>query len=503
MSGPWSERRLHFVGVGGAGMSGYARAAHALGAHVSGSDRADSPYLERLRADGVLVASIGHDAANLPAGEDVEVVYSSAVPPENPERAAARERGLRERPRAELLGELSALRRTVAVAGTHGKTTTASMLVHILRAAGADPGWLVGAPVGGGLPNAHWGAGEWLVVEADESDRSMLSLAVEIAVLTNVELDHHASFASLAELRAAFRAFLELARSAVVVWDRPELVELAREEVSGEGGEEVSGEGVGASGEGVASKHATRALTYDVPTPTLTAGGSRFDWRDREVSLAVPGAHNALNAAAALEAASLAGADPEHAIAGLAGFTGAGRRFQRVGATAGGGAVYEDYAHHPTELAATLRAARTLEPRRLVAVFQPHLYSRTALLAREFGEALALADVAVVLDVYPARERAEDFPGVSGLTLAQAAADAAGGRPVMWLPTFADALPVLRGLLAEGDLCLVMGAGDVDALGRCLVVGAGDADAPGHGLVVGPGDVAAPGHGPAESGATP
>ena len=254
MSAPWRGRRLHFVGVGGAGMSGYARAAHALGAQVSGSDRADSPSLERLSADGVLEASIGHDAANLPAGEEVEVIYSSAVPPENPERAAARARGLPERPRAELLGELSSLRRTIAVAGTHGKTTTASMLVHILRAAGMEPGWLVGAPVGGGLPNAHWGAGEWLVVEADESDRSMLSLEVEIAVLTNVELDHHASFASLAELRAAFRAFLALARGAVVVWDRPELVELAGEGMPG-GDEGVSGEGVdgvsGGSGERV------------------------------------------------------------------------------------------------------------------------------------------------------------------------------------------------------------------------------------------------------------
>ncbi len=512
MSTPWSGRRLHFVGVGGAGMSGYARAAHALGATVGGSDRADSPYLERLRADGVLEASIGHDAANLPAGEDVEVVYSSAVPPENPERAAARERGLRERPRAALLGELSALRRTIAVAGTHGKTTTASMLVHILRAAGTDPGWLVGAPVGGGLPNAHWATGEWLVVEADESDRSMLSLAVEIAVLTNVELDHHASFASLAELRTVFRAFLALARSAIVVWDRPELVELAREGVSGEGGEGVSGgggEGVsragreGASGEGVETQREVRVLTYDVPIPTLTAGGSRFAWSSHQVRLAVPGAHNALNAAAALEAASLAGADPEGAIAGLAGFTGAGRRFQRVGATAGGGVVYEDYAHHPTEVAVTLRAARTLEPRRLVAVFQPHLYSRTALLAREFGAALALADVAVVLDVYPARERAEDFPGVSGLTIALATADAADGRPVMWMPTFAVALPVLRGLLADGDLCLVMGAGDVDALGRGVAEGAGDVETLGRGVVEDAGDVETLGRGVVDGGAGP
>jgi UDP-N-acetylmuramate--alanine ligase len=463
VSDPWTGRRLHFVGVGGAGMSGYVRAAHALGAEVSGSDRADSPYLERLRADGVLEACIGHAATNLPAGEDVEVVYSSAVPPENPERRAARERGLRERPRAELLGELSALRRTIAVAGTHGKTTTSSMLVHALRAAGVDPGWLVGAPVGGGLPNAHWSAGEWLVVEADESDRSMLSLAVEIAVLTNVELDHHTSFASLAGLREAFRAFLAHARRAVVVWDRPELIELAPGEAE--------------------------VVRYDVPAPTLAAGGSRFAWRGQEVELAVPGAHNALNAAAALEAVRLTGADTGRAIAGLADFPGAGRRFQLVGTTPAGATVYDDYAHHPTEVAATVRAARTLGPRRLVAVFQPHLYSRTALLAREFGDALALADVAVVLDVYPARERAEDHPGVSGLTIAQATAEAAAGREVMWLPTFADALPVLRGLLGEGDLCLVMGAGDVDTLSRRLVEGAGDADAlPGR-LLAGTGDV--------------
>ena len=163
--------------------------------------------------------------------------------------------------------------------------------------------------------------------------------------------------------------------------------------------------------------------------------------------------------------------------------------------------VYEDYAHHPTEVAATLRAARTFEPRRLVAVFQPHLYSRTALFAREFGEALALADVAAVLDVYPARERAEDFPGVSGLTIALATADAAGGRPVMWLPTFADALPVLRGLLADGDLCVVMGAGDVDTLGHRLVAGSGEVGASKRALGETPGDVGPPGRGPVEGSA--
>jgi UDP-N-acetylmuramate--alanine ligase len=453
MSAPWGGRRLHFVGVGGAGMSGYARAAHALGARVSGSDGARSSYVERLRADGVLEASIGHDAANVPRGANVEVIYSSAVPAANPERAAARERGLRERPRAELLAELTALKRTIAVAGTHGKTTTASMLVHALRRAlpeGQEVSWLVGGAVGGGLANSHWGPGELLVVEADESDRSMLSLDVEVAVLTNVELDHHATFGSLAELREAFGAFLARARGGVVFWDRPDLAELARP---------------------IARAAGVEVVSYDVPEPALADGGSSFRWRGHDVRLRVPGAHNALNAAAALEAARLVGADAAVAIAGLATFDGAGRRFQLVGSSAGGAAVYEDYAHHPTEVAATLRAARTLDHRRVVAVFQPHLFSRTEMLADEFARALALADVVAVLDVYPARERPQDHPGVSGLTIAQRTVDAAEGRSVYWLPTFADAEPVLSGELRAGDLCLVMGAGDVDVLARRLAAG--------------------------------
>jgi UDP-N-acetylmuramate--alanine ligase len=468
-NGPWNGRRLHFVGVGGAGMSGYARAAHALGAEVTGSDGALSPYAQRLAADGVLEVRVGHNAANVPKGEGVEVVYSSAVPAENRERLAARERGLSERPRAELLGEFTALKRTIAVAGTHGKTTTASMVVHALRAAGQLPGWLVGASVGGGLPNAEWGEGEWLVVEADESDRSMLSLELEIGVLTNVELDHHASFGSLAELEEAFRTFLARAKRSIVVWDRPELLALTRVSPPVEVAADRLSKGSPGRMNAVIEPPGVEVVPYDVSKPALEAGGSRFDWRGHEVRLSVPGAHNALNATAALEAARLAGADSAGAIEGLAGFHGAGRRFQRLGDTGGGAVVYDDYAHHPTEVAATLRAARTLEHRRLVAVFQPHLYSRTALLAREFGAALALADVVVVLDVYPAREREEDHQGVSGLLIAEAAADAAGGRPVYWLPTFAEAESVLAGILGEGDVCLVMGAGDVDALGRALV----------------------------------
>ncbi len=439
--GPWAGRRLHFVGVGGAGMSAYARAAHALGAEVSGSDGAGtSPFLQRLREEGVLEAQVGHRAENVPGGEGVELIYSSAVPAENVERRAARERGLPERPRAELLAELTALRRTIAVAGTHGKTTTSSMLVHVLRGAGMSPGWLIGGSPGGGLGNAEWGEGEWLVVEADESDRSMLSLQVEIAVLTNVELDHHATYGSLGELREAFREFLSGPREAVI-WNRPDLLELR---------------------EGPCT-------AYELEDLTLTAGGSRFLWRDLQVSLVVPGAHNALNAVGALEAARLAGAEAEEAIAGIGGFGGAGRRFEELGVSPRGALIVDDYAHHPTEVAATLKAARTLEHDRLIAVFQPHLYSRTASLAKEFGRALAQADVVVVLDIYPARERAEDHSGVTGLLIAEAAADAGGGRPVYWLPKFKDAQAVLTALLGTGDVCVAMGAGDIDALARALV----------------------------------
>ena len=432
---PWSGRRLHFVGIGGAGMSGLAIVARALGAEVSGSDRApDSPYLARTG-----LTAVPHDAANVPDG--AELVYSSAIPPENPERAAARERGLRELHRADLLGEITRLRPTIAITGTHGKTTTSSMVVHALRGCGMDPAYLVGGEVRSTGSNAGWGAGEWLVVEADESDRSLLKLAPRVAVLTNAELDHHATYASQRDVDATFRAFLALAED-VVLGDEPGLTRFP---------------GRVARPEAVA----------------LEPGGSRFAYEGVGVALAVPGAHNARNAACALAACALAGADLAAAAAALAGFGGAGRRFERVGTTASGALVVDDYAHHPTEVRATIAAARTLDPRRVVAVFQPHLFSRTRHQHREFGAALAEADLVVVLDVYPARERAEDFPGVTGRLVAAAAADAAAGRRVAWLPGFDDAEAFLRGELREGDLLLTLGAGDVDSLGRRLVRGRG------------------------------
>jgi UDP-N-acetylmuramate--alanine ligase len=436
---PWAGRRLHLIGLGGAGMSGYARVAAQLGAEVSGSDRADSPALAALRELGVQV-HVGHDAANVPEG-DVEVVHSTAIAPDNPERAEARRRGLPDRPRADLLADLSALKPTIAVAGAHGKTTTTSMAAHILLRCGLEPAYLIGGALTTTGLNADWGAGDWLVVEADESDRSMLSLNVDVAVVTNVELDHHATFGSLAEVREVFREFLAAPPSAVL-WDRPDVTAL---------------------------RDGRPFVAFDVPDPRLDPGGSIFAWRGQEVRLRVPGAHNTRNAAAALEAAVLAGVEPAQAAAALADFAGAGRRFQELGTTTEGARVVDDYAHHPTEVAATIDAARTQGPRRVVAVFQPHLYSRTQRLAPEFGAALARADVAAVLDVYPARERPEDFPGVTGLLVAEATADAAGGRQVLWLPTFDDAERALHALLRDGELCLVLGAGDVDALGRRLV----------------------------------
>ncbi|WP_028061047.1 UDP-N-acetylmuramate--L-alanine ligase [Candidatus Solirubrobacter pratensis] len=429
----WSDRILHFVGIGGAGMSGLALVASALGARVTGSDRA--PYAGPLRDLGI-EPTVGHAAANVPAG--AEVVYSSAIPPDNPERAVA-ERQLH---RADLLGELTRIKPTIAVTGTHGKTTTSSMLVHAMRGAGMDPSYLVGGEVRSTGSNAGLGSGEWLIVEADESDRSLLKLQPAIAVLTNAELDHHTTYASQRDVDDTFREFLAKAREAVI-WDRPNLLALAG---------------------------ATKTTPFDA-RPELTPGGSRFTLHGVEVALPVPGEHNARNAAAALEAARLAGADLAAAARALQDFAGAGRRFERLGATVHGALVVDDYAHHPTEVAATLAAARTLEPARVIAVFQPHLYSRTQREARQFGQALAAADLAVVLDVYPARERAEDHPGVSGLLVAEATADAAGGKRVAWLRDIPTAERFLQSELRAGDLVLTLGAGDVNRLGHALVAG--------------------------------
>jgi UDP-N-acetylmuramate--alanine ligase len=438
-SGGWGSRRLHFVGIGGAGMSGLALVCAELGATVTGSDRADSSYMERLRAAG-LDPVVGHDAANLP--DDAEVVVSTAIGDDNPELALAGERGVEPIHRGALLAALCAEKRLIAVAGTHGKTTTTAMLVWALRALGADPAFFVGGEVpglgvDGEAANAGWGDGEWVVAEADESDGSFLGLKPEIAVVTNVEMDHHSRWGSVAELRAAFRDFVASTVTVVAPADGS-LGEVTE-------GKEVAGFGA------------------DAPGP------ERLD-------LSVPGRHNLLNARAALAALEAAGFDIHGAGAALADFPGVKRRLELKGSR-GGARIYDDYAHHPTEVRAALSALREIEPDRLIAVFQPHLYSRTKAFVEELGAALALADEVVVLDVYPAREEpVGELAGVSGLQVAQAAAERMEGRPVRWLPDASEADGALAALLdrnrttgLENQVLVTIGAGDVFKLGEALV----------------------------------
>jgi UDP-N-acetylmuramate--alanine ligase len=442
----WSGRRLHFIGIGGAGMSGLAMVCAGLGATVTGSDRGESSYMERLRAAG-LEPTIGHDAANLPEG--AEVVVSTAISVENPELALARERGLEVVHRGELLAELCAEKRLIAIAGTHGKTTTTSMAVWALRGLGEDPAFFIGGEVPGlgpdGAPvNAGWGTGEWVVAEADESDGSFLRLDPEVAVVTNVEMDHHSKWGSLEPLVAAFAGFAEKSRVAILPAPTREAgaVEELRESLT----------------------------SADVAELAEFAGGAPGP---AALDLAVPGAHNVLNARAALAALGAAGFDLDKAAAALANFRGVRRRLEVKG-NRSGVRIYDDYAHHPTEVRAALSALRELEPARLVAVFQPHLFSRTKVFATQFGAALALADEIVVLDVYPAREEpVGPLAGVSGLDVARAAADSAGGKPVAWLPTAAQAEAFLSRRLAalpEGSILVTIGAGDIFKLGEILLV---------------------------------
>jgi UDP-N-acetylmuramate--alanine ligase len=429
----WSGRQLHFIAIGGAGMSGLALVCDRLGAVVTGSDRTESTYMERLRAHG-LQPRIGHDADAVPEG--AEVVVSTAVGEDNPELARARERCQAVLHRGELLAEVCAERRLVAVAGTHGKTTTAGMLAHALRATGADPAFLLGgelpgAGAGSETTNASWGEGEWIVAEADESDASFLLLRPEVAVVTNVELDHHSHWSSRSDLLDAFHRFCEPASGLAVAAER-ELDVLCGSQ---------------------------RIVRFDADRP------------GPELRLRVPGHHNLLNARAALAAVELMGDSPSlaEAASALEDFPGIRRRLEPVG-TRDGARIYDDYAHHPTEVSAALAALRELEPRRLIAVFQPHLYSRTKALGEQFGAALAAADEIAVLDVYPAREQpVGELAGVTGLSVAEAASDRAGGRPVWWLRDAEHAERALAPRLGEGDLLVTLGAGDIFRLAEALV----------------------------------
>jgi UDP-N-acetylmuramate--alanine ligase len=457
-------RRLHFIAIGGAGMSGLALVCRHLGAQVTGSDRAESSYLERLRGAG-LEPHLGHDPELVPP--DAEVVISTAIADDNPELAQARERRQRVIHRGELLAELCGERRLLAIAGTHGKTTTAAMCIWALRAIGADPafflgGELPGAGEDGSAMNASWGSGEWVIAEADESDASFLRLRPEAAVVTNLELDHHSRWSSLSELSEAFAAFASASSALITGADvrlpgqeAQRVVRFALEPADGEPAAEA---------ELIASQIEVEG-----------GGGARFRARgagiDTVVELRVPGRHNVANALAALGGLALAGFDPEVCAGALAEFPGVARRLEPKGER-NGARIYDDYAHHPTEVSATLEAARELAPSRLIAVFQPHLYSRTKALASELGAALAAADEVAVLDVYPAREQpVGPLAGVSGLMVAEAAADRARGKRVWWLPSADTAARALGPRLGAGDLLITIGAGDIYKLGEVLVDG--------------------------------
>jgi UDP-N-acetylmuramate--alanine ligase len=382
---PFDERRLWFVGIGGAGMSALALVTRAWGAEVAGWDRVQTPYLDALSGVEIQISP----KAPLPP-DGWEVVVSTAFAG----LVVGRSRG-------ELLAELVASHRSIVVAGAHGKTTTAAMIAFCLSELGLDPTFLVGGPVPQLGANARVGEG-WLVAEGDESDRSLELLRPEIGVLTNVDLDHHSTFASRGEVQALFEGWL--AQCGTVVR-----------------GDELE------------------PVTFE---------------------LAVAGEHNRRNAAVALAALELAGVDAPDAAAALAGFRGVGRRLELHGA-AGGVTVYDDYAHHPAEIEATLAAARELHPdARIVALFQPHLYSRTRHLAAELAAALAKADAACLTDIYAAREAA--VPGVTGKVVLRALAERRPGMWIGWAPAVDDAAEVVVREARDGDVVITMGAGDVD-----------------------------------------
>ena len=381
-SQPLAGRRIWLAGIGGAGMSGYALLAHAWGAQVAGWDRVETPYLQHLEGIGV---EISPDLPAPPA--DWEVFVSTAF--------AGRVEG---RPRADLLAELVAQRQSIVVAGAHGKTTTSAMIAFCLDRLGLDPAFLIGGDVPQLGGNARAGSG-WLVVEGDESDRSVAALRPEIAVLLNVDLDHHTTFTSRAEVATFFKDWLR-----------------------------------------------------DVP---LVVRAEELE--PAELELRVPGEHNRRNAAAAVAALELAGVSRSDAEAAIVEFRGAGRRLEQRG-EARGVVVLDSYAHHPAELAADLAAVR--DGGRLLALFQPHLYSRTLHLAHGFAAALAAADAVCVTEIYPARE--EPLPGVTGRLIVDELAQLRPGMRIGWAPSLEDAAGVVAGWVRPGDTVLTLGAGDVD-----------------------------------------
>ncbi len=447
------DTRVHFVGIGGAGMSALASILLERGHRVSGSDLRAGRAASMLTALGAHVHT-GHDAAHV-ADADV-VVVSNAIPAHNPEVLAARERGLPVLLRADLLAALMRGHRRVLVTGTHGKTTTTAMVTVALQAAALEPSFAIGGTVGDAGTSAHHGSGDIFVAEADEAYRSFLRLTGDCAVVTNVEMEHHDEYEDEDDVAAAFAAFAARCTGAgpiICCRDDPGATRLAA----------TVDQPVLTYGEHDAADLRVRDVVLD-------AAGSRFTLVDDagtvgEFRLRVLGRHNVLNAAAAVAAARWAGADPAAIAEGLASFRGAQRRFQRMGMVRGV-EVVDDYAHHPTELAAALAAARQGAPEgRVLAVFQPHLYSRTQALAGQLGAALAGADIAVVTDVYGARE--QPVPGVTGALVADAAEQ--HGVETHYVAAIGEVPDAVARLAAAGDVVLTLGAGDITEVGPVIL----------------------------------
>lgn len=455
LADPRTVGPVHFIAIGGAGMSGVARIYQELGVEVSGSDQVDSTSLRALAEAGVRTW-VGHDPAHVAGARTV--VVSSAVRPDNPELAEARCLGLRVWHRSAALAALMLGHEGVAVAGTHGKTTTSAMTAVMIHHAGGDPSYVIGSPLSSTGLSADLGSGQAFVVEADESDGSFLQYPSRIVVVTNVEADHLDNWGTP---DAYFDGFLRMAtrpevHHVIVCADDPGAARLA-ERLRGTGRVEVV-----TYGESAGADVRLTDLDLEGKTVSATLTGGRLSGR---LELQVPGRYNLWNAAAAYCVGRLLGIGHQELLAGAASFTGTLRRFQLVGRR-GGVSVFDDYAHHPTEVRATLGAARrAAAPGRVIACFQPHLYSRTVEFADDFGEALALADRVVVTDIYGSRE--DPVPGVTG-RLVDDAVRAAGGSS-RYVPDKADLPRALAEEARPGDLVITLGAGDITRVGPLLL----------------------------------
>ncbi|WP_377268947.1 UDP-N-acetylmuramate--L-alanine ligase [Peterkaempfera sp. SMS 1(5)a] len=455
----------HFIGIGGAGMSGLAKILALRGAEVSGSDAKESATVTALRAAGARV-SVGHAAEHVPPAASC-IVVSSAIRQDNPELAEARRRGLPVIHRADALAALMTGRRAIAVAGTHGKTTTTSMLAVALSGLGLDPSYAIGGDLDEPGSNAHHGTGEIFVAEADESDRSFHKYAPEVAIVLNVELDHHANYASIEEIHESFEAFVDRITpggTLVVSADHPGARELTAR-VAGRPGLRVVTVGESADATLRVLSVTARGMSSEVVV--------ELDGAPLAFTVSVPGRHYAHNAVAALAAGTALGVNARELAAALGKYTGVRRRLQLKGA-ARGVQVIDSYAHHPTEIAADLEAIReNAAGGRVLVVFQPHLFSRTQQLGTEMGQALSLADAALVLDIYPARE--DPIPGVTSEVIIEAAHR--HGLAATAVHSMAEVPEAVAALAREGDLVLTMGAGDVTALGPEILTRLGGVEA--------------------------